>query len=386
MLLRRFRRRKAVSDPVTVVSRFVDAANRHDADAIAKCLHPDFESIQPIYPSRNFRGSMQVKRNWQAIFESEPGFRLSLVRSASNESTVWVELHGAGRDVEVAGVFIMGVEDELVRWARVYSAVVEQPPVKMATEDPASTVAAEEEASVHEEAEALRRLIDAGRPGDEAAVASAEEAMTLGDEVFAPPADDAVVAADESGPVIAADAEVADEDEDDEDDDDSEYEDEDEYDDDDDDEDDDEDEDDEDEDDEDEDGSAADDLGDDDEDDDEADHQSEVDNGEATQAVPLIEMEAVVADAAAAAEAQAAAAEADLPGPYEDPDSFWQEGELHDLVGSPLSGRQQRGGATGDDDAVVVDINGRRADAGDDPEGDDQSHRSGRRRGGRRRR
>ena len=383
LLLRRFRRRKAVSDPVTVVSRFVDAANRHDADAIAKCLHPDFESIQPIYPSRNFRGSMQVKRNWQAIFESEPGFRLSLVRSASNDSTVWVELHGAGRDVEVAGVFIMGVEDELVRWARVYSAVVEQPPVKMATADPASTVAAEEQATVHEEAEALRRLIDAGRPGDEAAVASAE-AETLGDEVFAPPAEAAVVAADESPAVIAADAEADadaddEDDEDDEDDDDPEYDDEDEYDDDDD-EDDDEDED---EDDADDDG-AVDDLGDDDEDD-EVDRQSEVDNGEATQAVPLIEMEAVVADAAAAAEAQAQAAEADLPDPDADPDSFWKEGELHDLVGSPLSGRQQRGGAN-DDEALVIDINGRRADAGDDPEGDDQSHRSGRRRGGRRRR
>ena len=143
LLLRRFRRRKAVSDPLSVVSRFVDAANRHDADAIAKCLHPDFESIQPIYPSRNFRGSMQVKRNWQAIFESEPGFRLSLVRSAAHENTVWVELHGAGRDVEVAGVFIMGVEDELVRWTRVYSAVVEQPPPKMATHEPTPTAAAE---------------------------------------------------------------------------------------------------------------------------------------------------------------------------------------------------------------------------------------------------
>ena len=382
LLLRRFRRRKAVSDPVTIVSRFVDAANRHDADAIAKCLHPDFESIQPIYPSRNFRGSMQVKRNWQAIFESEPGFRLSLVRSASNEGTVWVELHGAGRDVEVAGVFIMGVEDELVRWARVYSAVVEQPPVKMAAADPASTMAAEQEASVREEAEALRRLIDAGRPADGAAAASAGEAETLGDEVFAPPADDAVVAADESPAVIAADAvtddeDDDDEDDDDEDDDDSEYDDEDEYDDDEDD--DDEDDDEEDDEDDDDDGSAVDDLGDDDDEDDD-------DRGEATQAVPVTAMEAVVADAAAAAEAKAQAAEADLPGPDEDPDSFWQEGELHDLVGSPLSGRQQRGGADGDEDAMVVDINGRRADAGDDPEGDDQSHRSGRRRGGRRRR
>ena len=380
LLLRRFRRRKAVSDPVTVVSRFVDAANRHDADAIAKCLHPDFESIQPIYPSRNFRGSMQVKRNWQAIFESEPGFRLSLVRSASNAGTVWVELHGAGRDVEVAGVFIMGVEDELVRWARVYSAVVEQPPVKMATADPPSTMAAEDEATVREEAEALRRLIDAGRPGDDAAVVSAGKAATLGDEVFAPPAGDAVFAADESPAVIAADAVAADDlgDDDEDDEDDYEYDDEDENDEDDEDDDDEDDDDEEDDDDDEDDGS-------DELDDDEEDRQSEIDNGEATQAVPVIEMEAVVADAAAAAEAQAA--EADLPDPDEDPDSFWQKGELHDLVGSPLSGRQQRGGAgDSNEDAMVVDINGRRADAGDDPEGDDQSHRSGRRRGGRRRR
>ena len=312
MLLRRFRRRKAVSDPVTTVSRFVDAANRHDADAIAKCLHPDFESIQPIYPSRNFRGSMQVKRNWQAIFESEPGFRLSLVRSAANDNTVWVELHGAGRDVEVAGVFIMGVEDELVRWARVYSAVVEQPPPKMAAEDPVSTVIPEEPASLHEEAEALRRLIHAGRPGDEAAAAVADEPGTLGDEAFAPPADDEVAVAGET----------------------------------------------------------------------DADHLGDDDDGDTTQAMPA--MEAVVAEAAAAA----ADSDADLPNPYADPDSFWQDGEVHDLVGSA---KHRRGGrdtssANGDDDAMVVDLNGRRADAGDDPEGDDQSHRSGRRRGGRRRR
>ena len=213
MLLRRFRRRKAVSDPVTVVSRFVDAANRHDADAIAKCLHPDFESIQPIYPSRNFRGSMQVKRNWQAIFESEPGFRLSLVRSASNENTVWVELHGAGRDVEVAGVFIMGVEDELVRWARVYSAVVEQPAPKMATADPASTMAEEESVTVHEEAENLRRLIHAGR---ESATAASDEAPAVDDLGSLADDDDSVYAA----PAAGDDSEDEDESDDDDDEDD----------------------------------------------------------------------------------------------------------------------------------------------------------------------
>ncbi len=160
----RLRRRKSQSDPVSVVSRFVDAANRHDAEGIAKCLHPEFESIQPIYPARNFRGAAQVRRNWQAIFESEPGFRLSLVRAANADNTVWVELHGAGADVEVAGVFIMGVEGDLVRWARVYSSVVEQIGPRAAAPDPETLVATEQPAaSLAEEAARLREQVEAGR-------------------------------------------------------------------------------------------------------------------------------------------------------------------------------------------------------------------------------
>ena len=160
----RLRRHKNQSDPVSVVNRFVDAANRHDAEGIAKCLHPEFESIQPIYPARNFRGAGQVRRNWQAIFESEPGFRLSLVRAANADNTVWVELHGAGADVEVAGVFIMGVEGDLVRWARVYSSVVEQIGPRAAAPDPETPVAVEDQAgSLAEEAARLREQVEAGR-------------------------------------------------------------------------------------------------------------------------------------------------------------------------------------------------------------------------------
>lgn len=167
----RLRRHKVLTDPVAVVSRFVDSANRHDADGIAKCLHPDFESIQPVYPSRNFRGSDQVRRNWQAIFESEPGFRLTLVRSSATDDTVWVELHGAGGDVEVAGVFIMGVEDNLVKWARVYSAVIEQPPVVV--EPPVEgPVLAVVPITPQAAAEELKRVIEAGR---EAAQPDAQE-------------------------------------------------------------------------------------------------------------------------------------------------------------------------------------------------------------------
>jgi len=118
--------RKKTEDPTAVVKRFVDAANRHDVVAIRACVHPEFDSIQPCFPALNFKGSAQVQANWQAIFDAEPGFRLTVLRSAASGSTVWVELHGAGEAAQVAGVFILGVEGGLIRWARVYSGPVDQ--------------------------------------------------------------------------------------------------------------------------------------------------------------------------------------------------------------------------------------------------------------------
>lgn len=118
--------RKKNEDPTAVVRRFVEAANSHDTDGLKACVHPDFDSVQPCFPTLNFKGADQVKANWQAIFDAEPGFRLTVLRSASNGNTVWVELHGAGEAAQVAGVFILGVERNMIRWARIYSGSVDQ--------------------------------------------------------------------------------------------------------------------------------------------------------------------------------------------------------------------------------------------------------------------
>ena len=128
------RKRSGLGEAMDVVTRFVNACNRHDAEGVYACLHPDFDSIQPMYPSRNFRGADQVRRNWQAIFDAEPGFRLTVLRSAPADDTIWLELHGAGRDAEVAGVFIMGVQGDRIRWARIYSALVEPVPAGVVDE------------------------------------------------------------------------------------------------------------------------------------------------------------------------------------------------------------------------------------------------------------
>jgi hypothetical protein len=52
-----------------------------------------------------------VRRNWQA-------------------NVVWVELHGVRRLAHVAGVFVLGVEEDAIRGARVYGGPVEAPLVE----------------------------------------------------------------------------------------------------------------------------------------------------------------------------------------------------------------------------------------------------------------
>lgn len=112
---------------MAVVSRFIEAANHHDTPGIMACVHPKFESIQPLYPSRNFSGAEQVRRNWDAIFRDEPGFRLTVLRSvAAGPDCVWLELHGAGDHTQVGGVFIMGIEENLIRSVRIFTGPIEQ--------------------------------------------------------------------------------------------------------------------------------------------------------------------------------------------------------------------------------------------------------------------
>lgn len=140
--MRRSKRRKMASlDAMDVATRFVNAANQHDPDSLVACVHRDFQSIQPVHPDRNFRGVGQLRNNWEAIFRTEPGFRLTVLRATATDDTVWMELHGAGDDEEAAGTFILGVEDGRIRWVRVYSDIVQAPP-EIQVEPPEPTLAA----------------------------------------------------------------------------------------------------------------------------------------------------------------------------------------------------------------------------------------------------
>ena len=113
-------------DPITVVNRLHQAWTAHELEAVVACFHPDYESIHPCHPDRNFKGRSLIRMSWGAIFESVPDLRADLCRWAVTGNTVWTEWRWAGKHLdgqsyEAAGIIIFEIEAEHIRRARLYS-------------------------------------------------------------------------------------------------------------------------------------------------------------------------------------------------------------------------------------------------------------------------
>jgi hypothetical protein len=93
-----------------LVARMHAAMNAHDIDAFVACFAADYDSVQPAHPDRAFRGREQVRANWSAVFSGVPDFRAE----------------SDGGRLDMAGVIVLGVRDELVAWARLYVEPVEE--------------------------------------------------------------------------------------------------------------------------------------------------------------------------------------------------------------------------------------------------------------------
>jgi ketosteroid isomerase-like protein len=115
----------------TVVERLNVALNAHDLEAFLACFQGDYESEQPAHPDRAFRGRDQVRSNWSAVFDGVPDFRSELLRSVADGDTVWSEWHwrgtqSDGTSLDMVGVFLCGVREGRIAWARLYMEPVEQ--------------------------------------------------------------------------------------------------------------------------------------------------------------------------------------------------------------------------------------------------------------------
>jgi ketosteroid isomerase-like protein len=114
-----------------LVARMHAAMNAHDIDAFVACFAADYDSVPPAHPHRAFRGREQVRANWSAIFGAVPDFRADLVRLDAVGDVAWTEWRWEGTQsdggrLDMAGVIVLGVRDELVAWARLYVEPIEE--------------------------------------------------------------------------------------------------------------------------------------------------------------------------------------------------------------------------------------------------------------------
>jgi ketosteroid isomerase-like protein len=104
--------------------------NDRDIESFVSLFAVDYHSQQPAHPDRAFRGRDQVRENWSSIFASVPDFSADLLDVASSGDTLWTEwrwrgTHADNSRLEMAGVIVMGVRDDLISWGRLYVEPIE---------------------------------------------------------------------------------------------------------------------------------------------------------------------------------------------------------------------------------------------------------------------
>ncbi len=122
------------SSPKAVFERMIQAANRHDLDAMVAYFAPDFRSEQPLHPERAFTGPAGVRKNWSFFFTTVPDLQVEILGAVEEGDTIWAELHLHGTQTDgkkfiQRGVALEGIQADQIIWARVYIEPVQEPHV-----------------------------------------------------------------------------------------------------------------------------------------------------------------------------------------------------------------------------------------------------------------
>jgi ketosteroid isomerase-like protein len=115
-----------------IMNRLLAAMNAHDLDTFVACFAAQYDSQQPAHPSRAFRGSDQVRKNWEGVFAGVPDFTAELVLATTTHDGVevgewrWHGTHTDGSLFRMEGVIVVGVQRGQIAWGRLYMEPVEQ--------------------------------------------------------------------------------------------------------------------------------------------------------------------------------------------------------------------------------------------------------------------
>lgn len=119
------------SSPQGVFKRMIQAANRHDLNALVACFASDFRSEQPLHPERDFTGRAGVQKNWSFFFTTIPDIQIEILNEVAEGDMVWAELHYHGMQTDgkkfnVRGVTLSRIQADQIIWSRLYIEPVQE--------------------------------------------------------------------------------------------------------------------------------------------------------------------------------------------------------------------------------------------------------------------
>jgi len=108
-----------------MVGRLELAINERDLEGLVQLFRADVVVEYPAHPSQTFRGRDQIWRNWAPIMAKLDDFRATVVRSAVNENSAWVEwlwqgTQADGSPGDMAGVVIHELDGAQIARVRFY--------------------------------------------------------------------------------------------------------------------------------------------------------------------------------------------------------------------------------------------------------------------------
>jgi len=115
----------------SILQRLTDAQNSHDAELMASFFADNYQSAQPVHPSRAFSGRAQVLENWTSVFAGVPDFRAQMLALCRDGDLEWGEFDWQGRHTDgssfaMRGVIIATIRDGLIAAARLYMEPVDR--------------------------------------------------------------------------------------------------------------------------------------------------------------------------------------------------------------------------------------------------------------------
>ncbi|MDQ1718169.1 MAG: hypothetical protein QOE89_2122 [Pseudonocardiales bacterium] len=113
------------------LAQLQQATNAHDLDQVVDCFATDYRNETPAHPTRDFRGSDQVRTNWRQIFGFVPDICARVLRHAGSGAELWSEWEMSGTRLDgtghlMRGVIVFGLQDGRASWARFYLEPVDE--------------------------------------------------------------------------------------------------------------------------------------------------------------------------------------------------------------------------------------------------------------------